>query len=137
MPAVILYGPPAAGKGTVTKALTRLDNSYWLYQSLKVGPGRTAGYRMAALSHEADISINTADMQPVDTATTIYGRVHARLGTSLGAPSTDRPFSARELTEPSRSVRYSVRPNRGNHYTPKIYEKLPHYLGAPPKNLTE
>jgi hypothetical protein len=51
MPAVILYGPPAAGKDTVTKALTRLYNSYRLYRRLKGGPGRTTGYRMTTLSH--------------------------------------------------------------------------------------
>jgi guanylate kinase len=51
MPAVILYGPPAAGKDTVTKALTRLDESYRLYRRLKVGSGRTVGYRMTTLSH--------------------------------------------------------------------------------------
>ncbi|MGH3719651.1 MAG: kinase [Pseudonocardiaceae bacterium] len=51
MPAVILYGPPAAGKNTVTEALTRLDDSYRLYQPLKVGGGRTVGYRMTTLSH--------------------------------------------------------------------------------------
>ncbi len=51
MPAVILYGPPAAGKDTVTKALTRLDESYRLHQCLKVGAGRTTGYRMTTLSH--------------------------------------------------------------------------------------
>jgi guanylate kinase len=51
MAAVILYGPPAAGKDTVTQALTRLDNSYRLYQRLKVGPGRTVGYRMTTLSN--------------------------------------------------------------------------------------
>lgn len=51
MPTVILYGPPAAGKDTVTKALTRLDESYRLYRRLKVGAGRTTGYRMTTLSH--------------------------------------------------------------------------------------
>jgi guanylate kinase len=51
MPAVILHGPPAAGKDTVTKALTRLDESYRLYRRLKVGAGRTAGYRMTTSSH--------------------------------------------------------------------------------------
>jgi guanylate kinase len=51
MPAVILYGPPAAGKDTVTKALTRLDENYQLYQRLKVGAGRTVGYQMTTLSH--------------------------------------------------------------------------------------
>jgi guanylate kinase len=51
MPAVILYGPPAAGKDTVTKALTRLDKSYRLYRRLKVGAGRTTGYRMTTSPH--------------------------------------------------------------------------------------
>ena len=51
MPAVILYGPPAAGESTVTKALTCLDESYRLYRRLKVGAGRTIGYRMTTLSH--------------------------------------------------------------------------------------
>jgi guanylate kinase len=51
MPAVMLYGPPAAGKDTVTKALTRLDNSYRLHQRLKVGAGRATGYRMTTQSH--------------------------------------------------------------------------------------
>lgn len=47
---VILYGPPAAGKDTVTKAMTRLDETYRLYQRLKVGAGRTVGYRMSTLA---------------------------------------------------------------------------------------
>jgi guanylate kinase len=51
MSAVILYGPPAAGKDTVSKALTCLDESYRLYRRLKVGAGRTVGYRMTTLSH--------------------------------------------------------------------------------------
>jgi guanylate kinase len=51
MPAVILYGPPAAGKDTVTEALTCLDESYRLYQRLKVGAGRTVGYRITTLPH--------------------------------------------------------------------------------------
>ncbi|MEH0841897.1 kinase [Micromonospora sp. CPCC 205711] len=42
-----LYGPPAAGKDTITSALHELDARYTLYPRLKVGPGRTAGYRMA------------------------------------------------------------------------------------------
>lgn len=51
MPAVILYGPPAAGKDTITKALTCLGESYRLHQRLKVGAGRTTGYRMTTQSH--------------------------------------------------------------------------------------
>lgn len=51
MPAVILYGPPAAGKNTVTKALIELDHDYQLYRRLKVGAGRTEGYRMTTPSY--------------------------------------------------------------------------------------
>jgi guanylate kinase len=43
---VILYGPPAVGKDTVTSALVRLDPGFAHFQRLKCGPGRTAGYRM-------------------------------------------------------------------------------------------
>lgn len=47
MMGVLLYGPPASGKDTVTHALTRLDSRYKLFRRIKVGYGRTAGYRMA------------------------------------------------------------------------------------------
>ncbi|SCL16736.1 guanylate kinase [Micromonospora nigra] len=46
MRGVILYGPPASGKDTVTAGLHRLDNRYQQFQRLKVGSGRTTGYRM-------------------------------------------------------------------------------------------
>jgi hypothetical protein len=46
MHAVILYGLPAAGKDTVTKALTGLDAHYVLFQQMKAGPGRRDGYTM-------------------------------------------------------------------------------------------
>ncbi|MGC5017447.1 kinase [Micromonospora sp. DT47] len=46
MRGVILYGPPASGKDTVTAALHRLDNRYQQFRRLKAGPGRTSGYRM-------------------------------------------------------------------------------------------
>lgn len=46
MRGVILYGPPAAGKDTVTRALHDIDPAYRLFPRLKVGPGRTRGYRM-------------------------------------------------------------------------------------------
>jgi guanylate kinase len=46
MRGVVLYGPPASGKDTVTEALTRVDPGYRLYHRLKAGPGRTSGYRM-------------------------------------------------------------------------------------------
>jgi len=42
---VILYGPPAAGKDTVTRALTVLDSRYGQFTRLRVGSGKSAGYR--------------------------------------------------------------------------------------------
>jgi guanylate kinase len=46
--AVILYGPPASGKDTVTRALARLNPRYALFPRLKIGSGNTSGYRMAS-----------------------------------------------------------------------------------------
>ncbi|MFI1293373.1 guanylate kinase [Streptomyces sp. NPDC020792] len=43
---VILYGPPAAGKDTVTAALTELRPQYRQFARLKVGSGKSTGYRM-------------------------------------------------------------------------------------------
>ncbi|MFZ4277887.1 phosphotransferase-like protein [Streptomyces arboris] len=44
---VILYGPPASGKDTVTAALTKLNSKYAQFARLKVGTGKAAGYRMS------------------------------------------------------------------------------------------
>lgn len=43
---MILYGPPASGKDTITAALTAMDERYVPFQRLKCGTGRTLGYRM-------------------------------------------------------------------------------------------
>ncbi|MCF3960480.1 phosphotransferase-like protein [Streptomyces fuscigenes] len=43
---VVLYGPPASGKDTVTAALTELSRRYAQFARLKVGTGKSAGYRM-------------------------------------------------------------------------------------------
>ncbi|MFE2943382.1 guanylate kinase [Streptomyces sp. NPDC059255] len=43
---VILYGPPAAGKDTVTSALAALNPKYVQFARLKLGTGKSAGYRM-------------------------------------------------------------------------------------------
>ncbi|MEU0313920.1 hypothetical protein [Nocardioides sp. NPDC006273] len=44
---VILYGPPAAGKDTIDAALRQVSREYAHFERLKVGPGRTVGYRLA------------------------------------------------------------------------------------------
>lgn len=44
-PGVILYGPPTSGKDTVTAELARQDDRYALLPKLKVGTGRSIGYR--------------------------------------------------------------------------------------------
>lgn len=49
MRGVILYGPPASGKDTITSALRRLDSRYALFPRLKAGKGRVSGYRMTTL----------------------------------------------------------------------------------------
>jgi guanylate kinase len=43
---ILLYGPPAAGKDTVTAALAELDAQYVPFQRLKIGSGKSEGYRM-------------------------------------------------------------------------------------------
>ena len=58
---VILYGPPASGKDTVTAALATLSPRYVHFPRLKVGGGATATYRMTTmdvlqrLRHQADL----------------------------------------------------------------------------------
>ncbi|NUR03771.1 MAG: guanylate kinase [Streptomyces sp.] len=52
---IILYGPPASGKDTVTHALNHLSPAYVQFQRLKVGPGRTTGYRMATPAQLDDL----------------------------------------------------------------------------------
>lgn len=53
--AVILYGPPASGKSTITKHLEQIDTRYRLFLRLKAGGGRTAEYRITTLDHIKDL----------------------------------------------------------------------------------
>lgn len=43
---ILLVGPPASGKDTITAALEQIDDRYVYFEKLKVGSGRTNGYRM-------------------------------------------------------------------------------------------
>lgn len=81
---IIFYGPPAAGKDTVTTALAALDQAYILFRRLKSGPGRTAGYRMAS-QEEIDRLHDAGDLL----------WENRRYGASY---FVDRSFMATELT---------------------------------------
>jgi guanylate kinase len=46
MTAIVLYGPPTAGKDTITAALSASQERFRLLTKLKQGTGRSAGYRL-------------------------------------------------------------------------------------------
>ncbi|MFD8288035.1 guanylate kinase [Streptomyces lavendulae] len=82
---VILYGPPASGKDTVTSALTKLDPRYAQFARLKVGTGKAAGYRMGTAEqlHELEAEGN------VVYANSRYGNTYA-----IDRPGVDAAFAA-------------------------------------------
>lgn len=47
--AIILYGPPASGKDTITTELIRQDPCFVVHRRMKVGSGNTTGYRLGTL----------------------------------------------------------------------------------------
>lgn len=52
---IILYGPPASGKDTIDAALRNLSGQYLHFQRLKLGSGRTSGYRLATEEQLQDL----------------------------------------------------------------------------------
>jgi guanylate kinase len=54
-PGILLYGPPAAGKDTITTALAELDPRYAPFHRLKIGSGKSAGYRMGTDEQLAEL----------------------------------------------------------------------------------
>ncbi|WP_299538377.1 guanylate kinase [uncultured Streptomyces sp.] len=73
MTAVVLYGPPAAGKDTVTAALCSLDPRFELLVKLKQGAGRSSGYRFV----EADELDALRRQGRIVVETRRYGNVYA------------------------------------------------------------
>ncbi|MEU8550510.1 guanylate kinase [Streptomyces roseoverticillatus] len=82
---VIVYGPPAAGKDTVTRALAQVDSRYALFQRLKVGSGKTAGYRMGTVQQLADLEAAGGVLY----SNTRYGNTYV-----IDRPGMDAAFAA-------------------------------------------
>ncbi|MFE2374134.1 guanylate kinase [Streptomyces sp. NPDC059398] len=82
MSAVVLYGPPAAGKDTVTAALRSADQRFELVAKLKQGTGRSAGYRFVTAAELGDLR----DQGRIVVETRRYGNVYAVDELSLMEP---------------------------------------------------
>jgi guanylate kinase len=110
--AVILYGPPAAGKDTITAALTALDGRYVHFDRLKVGANAGAPYRAASAddldrlqaeglilyANERYGNVYAIDRPRLDDITTA-GRVPVvHLGQVAGIHALHAEYPARWLT---------------------------------------
>ncbi|MEV6439836.1 phosphotransferase-like protein [Streptomyces anulatus] len=82
---VILYGPPAAGKDTVTAALTELSPQYMQFARLKIGAGKSAGYRMGTTEQLRELEAEDAVLY----ANSRYGNTYA-----IDRPGVDTAFAA-------------------------------------------
>jgi len=78
--AVLLYGAPASGKDTVSDALCQLDARYALFRKLKVGGGRSAGYRWTTAENLTRLRVSGT---LVDESAR-YGNTYAVDATELG-----------------------------------------------------
>ncbi|GHB84749.1 hypothetical protein GCM10010347_64660 [Streptomyces cirratus] len=81
---VVLYGPPAAGKDTVTTALGQLSPAYAQFARLKVGTGKSAGYRMGTAEQLHELEAAGA----VVYANSRYGNTYV-----IDAPGLDDAFA--------------------------------------------
>ncbi|WP_327687063.1 phosphotransferase-like protein [Streptomyces sp. NBC_00467] len=82
---VILYGPPASGKDTVTTALTELHPKYGQFARLKVGTGKSAGYRMGTAEQLRELKASGG----VVYANSRYGNTYV-----IDAPGLDDAFAS-------------------------------------------
>ncbi|MEV8435085.1 phosphotransferase-like protein [Streptomyces chartreusis] len=82
---VILYGPPASGKDTVTTALSELDSKYAQFARLKIGSGKSAGYRMGTAEQLRELEA----AGDVVYANARYGNRYA-----IDRPGVDDAFTA-------------------------------------------
>ncbi|MFE3413108.1 guanylate kinase [Streptomyces mirabilis] len=82
---VLLYGPPAAGKDTVTRALSQLNCQYRQFARLKVGSGKSVGYRMGTVDQLLELEA----VGDVIYANSRYGNTYA-----IDRPGLDKAFAA-------------------------------------------
>jgi guanylate kinase len=82
---VVLYGPPASGKDTVTTALTELSPQYGQFARLKVGTGKSAGYRMGTAEQLRELEA----VGGVVYANSRYGNTYV-----IDKPGLDAAFAA-------------------------------------------
>ncbi|WP_434600196.1 phosphotransferase-like protein [Streptomyces sp. A5-4] len=82
---VVLYGPPASGKDTVTAALAELSPRYAQFARLKVGAGKSTGYRMGTAEQLHELEAAGA----VVYANSRYGNTYA-----IDKPGLDDAFEA-------------------------------------------
>lgn len=82
---VVLYGPPASGKDTVTAALAELSPRYAQFARLKVGTGKSTGYRMGTAEQLHELEAAGA----VVYANSRYGNTYA-----IDKPGLDDAFEA-------------------------------------------
>jgi guanylate kinase len=85
---ILLYGPPAAGKDTITTALAALDARYVPFRRLKVGSGKSTGYRMGTAAQLADLEA----IGDVVYRNERYGNVYV-----VDRPGLDRAFEGGAL----------------------------------------
>ncbi|OEJ36320.1 phosphotransferase-like protein [Streptomyces agglomeratus] len=82
---VVLYGPPASGKDTVTTALTELSPRYSQFARLKVGTGNSVCYRMGTAEQLRELEA----AGDVVYANARYGNTYV-----IDRPGVDAAFAA-------------------------------------------
>lgn len=94
---VVLYGPPASGKDTITAALTAQDARYQHFRPLKIGAGRTAGYRPSTAAELEQLRTTGA----LIWETHRYGAVYAIDRAGLAQLLADDAVPVLHLAEPA------------------------------------
>lgn len=69
---LVLFGAPAAGKNTVTDSLAGIEPRFELFRKLKVGGGRTSGYRVVRLQEVAALRSRGAILQESERYGNLY-----------------------------------------------------------------